>query len=137
MLNECRQALRISTEAYDGELCSLMDAGARDLTIAGVILPGSVSFELVSETVGQVTRTYWQDNSELTDALCVRAILTYVRAHFGSPGDYDRVKASYDEQKAQLMSATGYTDYGEPEPEPEPDPEPDPEADPDDGGDGE
>ena len=109
MLNECRQALRITTEAYDGELCSLMDAGAQDLAIAGVVLPGTVAFA--------ATESGMQDNSTLTDALSMRAILTYVRCHFGSPEDYDRVKASYDEQKAQLMHATGYTDYGE-EPEP-------------------
>ena len=28
--------------------------------------------------------------------------------NFGSPSDYDRMKASYDEQKAQLQMATGY-----------------------------
>ena len=26
----------------------------------------------------------------------------------GTPSDYDRLKASYDEQKAQLISCTGY-----------------------------
>ena len=103
MLNECRQALRITTEAYDGELCSLMDAGAMDLTIAGVVLPGTVSFA--------ATESGMQDNSTLTDALCIRAILTYVRYHFGSPEDYDRVKESYDTQKVQLMHAADYTAY--------------------------
>ena len=111
MLTECRQALRITTEAYDGELCSLMDAGARDLAIAGVVLPGTVAFQLVSSTAGQVTTTYWQDDSTLTDALCVRAILTYVRMHFGSPNDYERLRESYETQKVQLMHAQDYTDY--------------------------
>jgi hypothetical protein len=32
---------------------------------------------------------------------------------FGSPPDYDRLKASYDEQKAQLQMSTGYTDWGD------------------------
>ena len=40
-----------------------------------------------------------------------RAIFTYVRMHFGSPDDYDRVKESYDTQKVTLMHASGYTDY--------------------------
>ena len=135
MLTECRQALRITTEAYDGELCSLMDAGARDLAIAGVVLPGTVSFELVSETVGQETRTYWQDNSTLEDSLCIRAVFTYVRMHFGSPSDFERLKESYNTQKVQLMHATGYTDYGEEE-EPEPDADPEPEPEPEQDGDG-
>ena len=26
---------------------------------------------------------------------------------------YDRMKSSYDEQKAQLATATGYTDWGD------------------------
>ena len=130
MLNECRTALRITTTAYDGELCSLMDAGAHDLSIAGVRLPGTVAFQLVTSTVGTTTTSYYQDDSTLTDALVMRAIFTYTKMHFyESASDNDRVKESYDNQKAQLMHATGYTDYGEPDPEPDPDE--------DDGGDGE
>ena len=127
MLNECRKAMRITTEAYDGELCSLMDAGARDLRIAGVKLPGTVSFQLVTSTVGTVTTSYYQDDSTLTDALVMRAIFTYARMLFGSPDDFERLKESYGVQKVQLMHATGYTDYGEPEPEPNGDGETDPE----------
>ena len=33
--------------------------------------------------------------------------------HFGSPADYDKLAESYELQKALLMHATGYTDYGE------------------------
>ena len=133
MLNECRMALRITTEAYDGELCRLMDAGARDLSIAGVRIPGTVSFQLVSSTVGTVTTTYWQADSTLTDALVARAIFTYARMHFRSPDDYERLKESYNVQKVQLMHATGYTDYGE---DPEPEPNGDGTEEPDEGGDG-
>ena len=121
MLKECRQALRITTEAYDGELCSLMEAGARDLEVAGVKLPGTVSFQQVTVTteVGTgtdaetVTTTHWEDDSKLRDALVMRAIFTYARMMFGSPDDYERVKESYGAQKVALMHATGYTDYGE------------------------
>lgn len=105
MLTECKLALRITSTAYDAELCSLMDAGAKDLTIAGVTLPGTVSFV--------ATQSGMQDNSTLTDALVMRAIFTYVRMNFGSPSDYDKLKESYDAQAYQLMHATGYTDYGE------------------------
>ena len=112
MLQECRLAMQITDTDYDPELCLLMDAGARDLAIGGVVLPGTVSFEATNQGM--------QDNSTLTDPLVIRAILTYVRMNFESPADYDRLADSYSLQKEQLMHATGYTDYGE-EPEPEPD----------------
>ena len=105
MLKECKLALRITATAYDGELCSLMDAAAHDLTIAGVVLPGTVAFTMTNQGI--------TDTSTLTDALCQQAIFTYVRMNFGSPNDYDRLKESYNIQKTQLMHATGYTDYGE------------------------
>lgn len=108
MLNEAKLAMRISTDAYDGEIAGLLDAGARDLEIAGVVLPGTVSFEMTNEGI--------QDNSTLTDALCQRAIITYARIHFGSPDDYERLREAYSVQKVQLMHAGDYTDYGEAEP---------------------
>ena len=108
MLNEAKLAMRISTDAYDGEIAGLLDAGARDLEIAGVVLPGTVSFAATESGI--------QDNSTLTDSLCQRAIITYARMHFGSPDDYDRLKEAYNVQKVQLMHASDYTDYGEAEP---------------------
>lgn len=47
------------------------------------------------------------------DPLVERAVITYCKANFGEADQYDRLKASYDEQKSQLMSATGYTDWGD------------------------
>jgi len=107
MLQETRKALRISTTAYDSELVSLIRAGYQDLQIAGINIFGSVDFSENDQT-GE-----WTDNSTLEDDLTKRAIITYVRVHFGSPPDYDRIKESYDEQKVQLMHATGYTDWGD------------------------
>ena len=46
--------------------------------------------------------------TDTEDALLIRAVITYVKAHFGEPDDYDRLKKSYDEQKAQLITASGY-----------------------------
>ena len=103
MLNECRLALQITDTEYDPELCSLMDAAARDLEIAGIVLPGTVSFAATNDGM--------QDNSTLEDALCMRAIFTYVRAHFGSPADYERLVDAYSTQKVQLMHAGDYTNY--------------------------
>jgi hypothetical protein len=105
MLQECKLALRVTAAAYEPELCSLMEAGAMDLEIAGVVLPGTVSFAQTEQGM--------QDNSTLTDALAMRAIFTYVRMRFGSPADYDKLAEAYELQKTQLMHATGYTDYGE------------------------
>lgn len=88
MLNKVKLALRITTTAFDIELNDLIDAALADLGLAGV-----------------TTLTE-------TDPLIIRAVTTYCRVHFGHPDDYERLKASYDEQKAQLMMATGYTDWG-------------------------
>jgi hypothetical protein len=95
ILAAVKLSLRITTEAFDSELTDLINAALLDLGIAGV------NKIAVSDT---------------TDALIRRAVTTYVRLyfglHFGEPGDYDRLKASYDEQKAQLSMATGYTTWG-------------------------
>ena len=48
-----------------------------------------------------------------TDPLIVRAVTTFCCVNFGQPDDYDKLKYSYDEQKAQLQVATGYTNWGE------------------------
>ena len=80
-------ALRITTTAYDDELTDLINAAKLDLGIAGVEVPASL------------------------DEIVTRAIITYCKMSFGLPEDYDRLKASYDEQKAQLSNASGYTDW--------------------------
>lgn len=87
MLEKVKMALRIKTDAYDSELNGLIDAATLDLGIAGVIVPDEL------------------------DALVERAIITYCKMSFGLPEDYDRLKLSYDEQKAQLRTATGYTNW--------------------------
>ena len=104
MLNEAKKALRVTAAAYDTEIMSLLQAGARDLEIAGVIIPGRISWTVNSGTVN--------DNSTLKDPLVMRAVLTYARAHFGSPADYDRLVEAYETQKVQLMHASEYTTYG-------------------------
>ena len=85
MLNKVKMALRISTNAYNDELNSLIAAAQQDLGIAGVVIPDQI------------------------DDIVTRAIITYCKMSFGLPEDYDRLKRSYDEQKAQLATATGYT----------------------------
>ena len=114
MLKEAKKALRVTNAYYDSEIASLLMAGANDLVIAGVQLPGEVTFTVTSgDTV--------TDTSTLKDPLAMRAVITYAQMRFGNPPNYQQLADSYDLQKVQLMHATGYTDYGEPDPEPEPD----------------
>lgn len=87
MLQKVKLALRIVTNAFDSELTMLIAAAQLDLGIAGVVLPNTL------------------------DSICELAIITYCKLHFGEPDDYDHLKASYDEQKAQLSMATGYTTW--------------------------
>ena len=86
-LDKVKMALRITTTAYDTELTYLIAAAKLDLGIAGVVVPDTL------------------------DELVERAIITYCKMSFGIPEDYDRLKRAYDEQKAQLATATGYTDW--------------------------
>jgi len=106
MLKEAKKALRVTADYYDSEIASLLMAGANDLTIAGIVLPGTVTF-----TIG--TNDAVTDQSTLTDALAMRAVITYAAMRFGNPPNYDKLADAYDLQKVQLMHATGYTDYGE------------------------
>ena len=87
MLSATKLALRITTTAFDTELTALLNAALLDLGVAGVEVPDG------------------------TDYLVQLACITYVKMHFGSTDDYDRLKRSYDEQKAQLSTCTGYTDW--------------------------
>ena len=89
MLDKVKLALRVKTTAFDSEITDLIAAALADLGMAGVT------------------------NQEQTDPLIIRAVTTYCRVNFGQPDDYDWLKASYDEQKAQLMMATGYTNWGD------------------------
>lgn len=91
MLEKVKLALRIKSQAFDSEIEDLIAAALADLGLAGV-------------TAAQELET---------DPLITRAVVTYCRINFGEPEDYDRMKKSYDEQKAQLSMATGYTDWGE------------------------
>ena len=85
LLAAVKQAMRIKTDAYDDGIEQLIDACILDIGIVGVAF-----------------------NSDTDDALLKQAVITYCRLNFGTPTDYDRLKASYNEQKAQLISCTGY-----------------------------
>lgn len=84
-LNDVKTALRITTNDFDSEITSLMNACTRDLEIRGVNI--------------------------VDDELIDIAVITYVKMRFGNPDNYDKLKRSYDEQKAQLSMATGFTTW--------------------------
>jgi hypothetical protein len=100
MLNEIKLALGKVKNDYDAELARLALAAVGDLGIVDVQAAG-VEFTINQD--GSVT-----DSSTITDQLLIRAIITYVRMHFKSPEDYDKLERSYNEQKAQLITATDY-----------------------------
>ena len=85
MLDKVKLALRITTDTFDSEITGLIAAACADLGVVGVDVETTTA-----------------------DPLLIRAIITYCRVNFGSPDDYDRLKVSYDEQKAQLITCTGY-----------------------------
>lgn len=87
LIDDAKLALRVTTNAFDSEISDLINAAVADMGIAGV------------------------SNNDTTNPLVKRAVVTYCRLNFGQPDDYDRLKASYDEQKAQLGMATGYTTW--------------------------
>lgn len=106
MLKEAKLALRVTADAYDAEIMSLLAAGAADLEIAGVRLHGRINYTVSTAGV--------TDLSTLKDPLETRAILTYAAMRFGNPPNYDQLREAYETQKVQLMHATGYG-FGEDE----------------------
>jgi len=87
LLAPVKLALRVTTTAFDSEITNLIEAAKLDMGVAGVVLPSELN-----TLVGQ-------------------AVITYVKMNFGDSDNYDRLKRSYDEQKAQLVTCTGYTNW--------------------------
>lgn len=84
-------ALRITTDKFDTEIIFLIGAALADLQCTDI------------------------PNPDETDPLIKQAVLTYCKMNFGTPepSEYARLKASYDEQKAQLSMHSDYTDWGD------------------------
>ena len=90
VLTKAKVALRITTDIFDAEIEDIIMAAYDDLGISGVLA-----------------------DEKASSPLTLRAVVTYARYHFGEPEDPAKLKASYDEQKAQLRTADGYTDWEE------------------------
>ena len=89
LLDKVKTACRVTTDAFDEELVDLIFAALADL---GIIDP---------ETKAE----------NILKPLVQRAVITYCRMNFGDPDDYERLKASYDEQKAQMSMSGEYTTW--------------------------
>ena len=87
MLDKVKAALRITSDAFDEDLEQLIEAAQQDLGIAGVITND--------------------------DPIVTRAVITYCGMNRINIDESQRawLKQSYDEQKAQLQTATGYTKW--------------------------
>ncbi len=83
LLEMVKLAIPVKSNMYNSDLYDLILSAKADL-----------------RTVGLPT--------DAGDPFVRRAIITYCKMHFGNPPDYDRLKAAYDEQKGQLMSAHSY-----------------------------
>ena len=92
LLTDAKLRLRLHTDAFNDEIKDLIEAAASDLVNRQAIQ---------SEQIAALP----------IDPLIKRAILTYVRAFFGTPENPELLKADYDEQKATLMTTTGYTTW--------------------------
>ena len=91
LLDKVKMACRVTTTAFDTELTDLISAAFADMGVTD-IRPDVLTEENITPLVQ-------------------RAVTTYCRMHFGQPDDYERLKASYDEQKAQLLMSGDYTDW--------------------------
>ncbi|MBQ2212024.1 MAG: DNA-packaging protein [Ruminococcus sp.] len=89
ILDDVKTACRVMDPdgVFDDELNRLINAAQLDLGVAGVVVPAPL------------------------DDLVKTAVCTYCKFNFGIPEDAERLKRSYDEQKAQLVTCTGYTDW--------------------------
>jgi hypothetical protein len=78
-------------EKLDAEIVDLINACMVDLSIAGVNGTKAI----------------------LTDPMIRLAFITFCKMHDGEPDEFDRLKRTYDEIKAQLSMSTGYTTWSE------------------------
>ena len=96
MLDKVKLALLISTNDFDSELTDLIGAAFIDLNIGDVDPDKTVS--------------------TTTDPAIIRAVCCYCGYQFellhGSLERSQAFKKSYDEQKAQMGMASGYTVWG-------------------------
>lgn len=97
LLDKVKVACRVTSTAYDDELTDLIFAAFADIGIADV-----KASLLVEDNILPLVQ---------------RAVITYCKLNFGfvqlEEHQYNRLKESYDEQKAQMLMNSQYTDWGD------------------------
>lgn len=93
LLDKVKAACRVASNAYDEELTDLIESGLADMGIT------DIKSAVLTDTD--------------PDPLIRKAVITYCRMNFGYQDElaYNRLKASYDEQKSQLLMSGRYTDW--------------------------
>lgn len=83
MLDAVKLAIPVKTDYYDNALTALINSALADLALVGI----------------DVTNP---------DALVTRAVITYCRAMFNNPDNYDQLIKAYHDMKTQMITGTGY-----------------------------
>lgn len=93
LLDKVKVACRVTSNVYDDELSDLIAAACADIGIT------DVKSELLMHPE--------------SSPLIQRAVITYCKMNFGylEVEQYDKFKASYDEQKSQILMNSDYTDW--------------------------
>ena len=89
MLNAIKLALRISTNAFDSEIQTLIDAAIAEMAGLGVTAATSTT----------------------TDPQIISAVVAYCKWQFGNNEDADRWRDIYHIKLGQLKTMSGYTDW--------------------------
>lgn len=96
LLDKVKVACRVTSDAYNDELTDLISAALADIGIP------DINADLLTDT-------------ESLMPLVQRAVITYCKMNFGyatlAEDQYGRLKASYDEQKAQMLMNSNYTTW--------------------------
>jgi hypothetical protein len=93
LLDKVKTACRVTSAVYNDELLDLIAAALADMGIT----------DIKPEVLTDIN----------PDPLILRAIVTYCRMNFGYVDElaYERLKASYDEQKSQLLMSSTYSTF--------------------------
>ena len=92
MLDAVKLSMRpaIKTKVYDADILDLIETAKADLASVGI-------------------------QGDQTDPLIRQAIKLYCRCNFGNPEQPEKLKAAYDELKAQMQTCSKYTDWRDPD----------------------
>lgn len=96
LLDKVKVACRVTSAAYDDELTDLIAAALADMGIT------------------DISPAVLTSDDAAINPLVRQAVVTFCRANFGTPSTdvYTRLKEAYDEQKAQMLMSSSYTDWG-------------------------